>query len=166
MQQTTTDEHKAVQLLATGASQADVARELGVNRSTVCRWTQKEEVRARIEAEAQRLLEALPDVVEQTKRDLATANHLSRFIAGEEGATNQTRLTNPDHQLRFLEGAYRKQADLLRAAGVFASPAPSIVVQQVFNDNRTQVLSPTVVQVLGQHLSAVFADEQEEALEA
>ena len=159
--QPTATEQRAIQLLATGANQAEVAREIGVNRSTVCRWTQKEEVRAKIEAEAQRFLESLPDTVEQIKRDLSTANQLSKFIAGEEGAENRTRLTNPDHQLRFLENAYRKQGDLLRAAGILSSPAPSIVVQQVFNDNRTQVLSPTVIQVLGDHLKGLFDEPGE-----
>ncbi|MGE5254140.1 MAG: helix-turn-helix domain-containing protein, partial [Planctomycetaceae bacterium] len=58
---------EVVKRLAVGQTQADIARDFGLHRSQVSRFAKRADTRQFIEAEQMKLLEAVPDAVENVK---------------------------------------------------------------------------------------------------
>jgi transposase-like protein len=58
---------RVVKQLAPGQSQSSIAKEVGLNQSQVCRFANREDIRTLIEQEQARLLEVVPDAVENVK---------------------------------------------------------------------------------------------------
>jgi len=56
-----------VQRLAVGESQRSVAKEVGIDHSQINRFSNREDIRAIIEEEQMRLVEVVPDAVENVK---------------------------------------------------------------------------------------------------
>ena len=52
---------EVIQRLAIGETQASIARDVGLDRSQVCRFARREEIRPFIEREQMKLVEAVPD---------------------------------------------------------------------------------------------------------
>ena len=75
----TAEEQKAIQLLAEGMPQEDIAKELGVSQSTISRLAKRKQ--EAIQKEAERLVDMLPDIIEQMARDIKTSNELSKALA-------------------------------------------------------------------------------------
>ncbi len=58
---------EVVKLLAVGESQANIAKQFGLDQSQVSRFASKDEIGQLIEEEQMRLAEAIPDVVHNVK---------------------------------------------------------------------------------------------------
>ncbi len=198
----TKQEKNAIELLATGAPQAEVAQAIGVSQSAISRFAKKNQ--ETIQKESERLLEVLPSIIEQTIRDIKTSDELSKVLAEREPEelTNVKRdililerdgllknmmmeaiHTLPEYIhlnfrrkiledeyiakfspkltekmcIKLLELGYKKQSDILRALGILPATSQSIFIQNMIQKNTTNVLSPVVMQVLGEHLSKLTA---------
>ena len=133
-----------VKKLAIGKSQTGIAEQVGVDQSTISRFANKDEARARIEEEKLKLAEATPDAVQNVK-DLVTEMP-----------------TIPKDDIKRRELSYKASTDVLKATNIFPSPQ---FAHNIYNDNRIQTknnISPTVIRFIGQ--AAVNALENVEMI--
>lgn len=146
------DETKAVKLLAQGKSEKEVAIEVGKSQATISRL--KSNKREAIEAEISRFISTLPDITQQIMDDIKTSGKFSKVFSGEVDIEDlpQFLIENPILIKQFMELSYKKQADMLRALGVYPSTTPSIFVQNVFHSGSNVVISPAIMTILGEHL--------------
>ena len=192
-------ENQAIELLASGTPQVEVAEALGISQPSISRFAKKnQEI---IEKETEKLLKSLPDIMEQTLRDITTGNDISKLLADaapkvtaaksklldiEEAAVRAGGKKaadvkkSPEYRLakieleraeadlssrlspflldgktapKFLSLAYKKQADILRALGVFSAASQSIFIQNLIQKNTTNIISPAVMQVIGEYIN-------------
>ena len=156
-------EEQVIMLAATGISQGAVGEQLGISRPMVNKIINRDDNRERIEKETIKYLEALPDVTDQIKRDISTANTLSQIVAGERPIEDlpeffQKMKGGSSEALKYLEQQYKKQNDLLKATGILPSHAPSVFVQNLIQNNTTNVISPNVLEALGKIHNAEMED--------
>ena len=103
--------------LAIGESQNSIAKQIGVNQSTVSRFANKDEAQKLIEEEQLKLVEVLPDAVQNVK-DL---------VEEMKGI--------PKGDVKRRELSYKATTDVLKATNVFPSPQ---YAHNIFNDNSQQ----------------------------
>ena len=109
--------------LAIGESQTSIAKQVGVNQSTISRFANKDEAQILIEEEQLKLVEALPDAVKNVK-DL---------VEEMKGI--------PKDDIQRRELSYKATKDVLKATNVFPSPQ---YAHNIYNDNSQQtVISPS-----------------------
>lgn len=176
---------EVLQDLARGEQANHIAERVGVHESTISRLKSKDESKRIIEAEQQKLLAALPDIVQSTKEELQTLALLSRHYAGlpAEGAEgvierlsesvteiegeaatggkfSQTTTIKKDAAavMKYYQGGMRRMEKIMQSVGIFPSSSmPSVVFNQVYNDHRRQVaVNPTIIGAIGRHLDAEF----------
>ena len=130
-----------IQRLACGQSQNSISKRVGVSQQQICRIANKEDIKRCIEQEKARLIEIVPDAVQNVK-DLVTG---MKDI--------------PDHETKRKELAYKATRDVLKAVGLYPSP----FVMNVNNDNRQQtaVINPDVFQIIGRFLEESNKDTEE-----
>lgn len=105
---------------AAGATQQEIADQLGCNNGTVSRRLAKPEVRALIERlQAEVIEQAVPQAVDNIRYSV-----------------EQYRSTE-DAQLR--EHGYKASSRMLEMAGIWPSHTPSTLIQQIYNDNSTTI---------------------------
>ncbi len=196
----TLEEQQAIELLAAGTPQEEIAATLGVSQSTISRLSKRKQ--EDIQKQAEHLIEAMPSIVEQIKRDIETSNMLSTVLsqcppefadlriekAKLESEKKQdsdeyrdvvrresdilTQYTsklspffwdNPVLMLKFIDQSYKKQADIMRAAGILPAASQSIFIQQLIQNRSTTVFSPVVLNILGEHIRKALGEPIPEA---
>ena len=97
---------------------------MGVNQSTISRFANKDEAQVLIEEEQLKLVEALPDAVQNVK-DL---------VGAMKGI--------PKDDIKRRELSYKATKDVLKATNVFPSPQ---YAHNIYNDNseHNTVISPS-----------------------
>jgi predicted transcriptional regulator len=118
-----------VLLASTGCSQEEIAATMGVSQSTVSRRLQSEELKALIEKVQFELMEETATVA---KDNLVHA--IKSYKTSKE-----------DPQLR--EHGFKATQRVLESMGILPTHTQSVFIQQIFNDNRTQI-APVIRQVL------------------
>ena len=149
------------QELAQGTSQRKIEKITGVSQSQISRFKQAN-IEA-IEHETRKFITALPDIVDQTIRDIKTSNQVSKVLAGEEFAEDLNPLLLDSKTMNtFMQLSYKKQADILRAVGMFPSNSTSIAIQNIFQEGSQTVISPIVMSALGAHIAQNLEDTDNE----
>ena len=115
---------EVVHKLAVGESQTSIAEQVGVNQSTISRFANKDEAQVLIEEEQLKLVETLPDAVQNVK-DL---------VEEMKGI--------PKDDIKRRELSYKATKDVLKATNVFPSPQ---YAHNIYNDNseHNTVISPS-----------------------
>ncbi len=134
---------EVVKRLAAGEKHADIARDFGLHRSSVCRFARREDIRPFIEQEQMKLVEAVPDAVENVKELVREMKDI------------------PKGDTKRRELSYRASLDTLKAVGIMPSPIQSQVITTIYNDQRNQIISPVVQNVLNRltpHSSGPFRE--------
>jgi hypothetical protein len=135
--------------LAKGTPQRAIAAQTGMSQPTVCRINNKH--KELIQTEQAKLIEkTLTKIADRTIREIEHVNTLSNDDL--MSATNQQALARID----------KKEDAILKATGINASHAPSIHIQQIFNDNSTTLISPEVTDLLGDKLNSIIEADYEE----
>jgi len=129
--------------MATGKPQADIAREIGITPASVCRFVNRADIKQEVEKEAMRLLEAVPDAVQNVK-DL---------VQGMKDI--------PYEDYKNRELAYKASIKLLEIAGIANSQVQNQIMINILNDNRTSI-SPTIETLINQLLSGFPKDPLED----
>lgn len=148
---------KAITALAGGASRNDVARMLGLNRHTVNKWANKEEIQAEIQAQAAALLQLAPKAVEiKAKTIQAGKKALEKEMAGDDAREGR------GNDLKMITVANSAADTVLQTAGILpshyqAGGASSLM----FIDARSVHVTGTVGELLRRHFGSVT----EEAIE-
>jgi len=109
---------KVVNMLAVGEPQTSIAEQIGVNQSTISRFANKDEAQVLIEEEQLKLVEVLPDAVQNVK-DLV-----------------EEIIDIPNDDIKRRELSYKATKDVLKATNVFPSPQYA----HIYNDNRQQTV--------------------------
>jgi len=146
-------------LLSTGTmTHADIAGAIGVDRQSVTRVNKKH--REIIEQAHAALIErALPVSVERTLEEIETAAALQKTLTGK-GLNSTILKTNSDIS-DYLRRVDKKEEMLMKSVGIAPSHAPSIHVQNIYNDNRGTILSPVVGQLLQGRMAEMTADVED-----
>ncbi len=120
---------EVIHKLAVGEPQTSIAKQIGVDQSTISRFANKDEAQKLIEEEKQKLVEVLPDAVQNVK-DLVL---------------EMKDIPKGDNKNREL--SYKATTDVLKATNVFPSPQ---YAQNIYNDNsqQTTVISSAFQQFL------------------
>lgn len=105
-----------------------------------------------VEAQTAKILELIPDVVDQYKHDIMIAGKLQRHISGDNLVNPSPVLNDPRSMNDFLKRVDIIKVQLLKAAGLIAPVAANVQVQQVFNQNNTNILDPALFSALGSFL--------------
>ncbi len=108
---------KVAKMIAVGEPQTSIAKQIGVDQSTISRFANKDEAQKLIEEEKQKLVEVLPDAVQNVK-DLVL---------------EMKDIPKGDNKNREL--SYKATTDVLKATNVFPSPQ---YAQNIYNDNSQQ----------------------------
>ena len=108
---------EVIQRLSCGESQHSIAKLIGIDQSGISRFASKEEIKRLIEQERFRLVEVVPDAVQNVK-DL---------VVGMKDI--------PKHEVKQRELAYKATRDVLKSVGIFPSPSFNF---NTYNDNRQQ----------------------------
>ena len=119
---------EVVQRLACGQSQGSIAKLVGVSQQHISRFANKEEIKSLINRDQARLIDALPDAIENVKS----------LIRGFKDI--------PAHEQKQRELAYKATRDLLRSVGILPTQTPKTNVLD--NDRRQQAILPEVLQML------------------
>ncbi len=112
--------------LAVGENKAAIARDFGLHRSDVSRFAKREDILPLIEHEQMKLVEAVPDAVENVKELVREMKDI------------------PKGDTKRRELSYRASLDTLKAVGIMPSPIQSQVITTIYNDQRNQVIAPVV----------------------
>jgi len=128
----TTTELQAISLRAAGQSQQAIAAQTGIPQQTVSRLSQKhKDIIA--EQQARLVEQTLSTIVKRTIREVQTANSID--------------CQDKDSQ-EFLKRVDAKELILLKSVGIAPSHAPSIHIQQIYNDHSKTLLSPIISDML------------------
>ena len=165
--------------LAKGERQADIAREFGFSTGTISKINRKHS--KLVEIETYKLLKALPDITENTIRDIQTLNKVSKVLAGEqdqstlsEAFKTNTVIYNKDGAVykeesglntplvsAFITATKKTQKEILQAVGILPSPITNQNNQ--FNiltqNNNMEVVNPSVLKAIGKHILDITSDE-------
>ncbi len=127
---------EVVKRLAVGENKAAIARDFGVHRSQVSRFAKREDIRPFIEHEQMKLVEVVPDAVENVKELVREMKDI------------------PKRDTKRRELSYRASMDTLKAVGIMPSPVQSQVITTIYNDQRNQIIAPAVWELINK-LSAL-----------
>ena len=117
---------QVVKELAVGKSQKAISKEVGLNQSSVCRFANREDISKRIEQEKHRLIEAVPDAVDNIKGLVQEMKNL------------------PKSDIKGRELAYKASKDVLKAVGLLPSP----INQTLINIQNKPILSDNIMKLL------------------
>ncbi len=108
--------------LAVGETQTSIAKQIGVNQSTISRFANKDEAQKLIEEEQLKLVETVPDAVQNVKDLVEEMKDI------------------PKDDTKRRELSYKATTDVLKATNVFPSPQ---YAHNIYNDNSNNNLLMT-----------------------
>ncbi len=114
--------NKVIHQLAVGETQTNIAKQVGVDRSQISRFANKDEVKARLEEEQIKLAEVAPDAVQNVKDLVEEMKDI------------------PKDDIKRRELSYKASKDTLKAVGLFPTPQYAHSLTNIFNDNRQQTV--------------------------
>ncbi|GAX59905.1 Helix-turn-helix protein, YlxM/p13 domain protein [Candidatus Scalindua japonica] len=129
--------NQVVEMLTVGETHTNIAKQIGVERSTISKFSSKDEVRELIEQEQMKLAEVLPDAVQNVKDLVEEMKEI------------------PKDDIKRRELSYKATKDTLKATGLFPSPQ---FANNIFNDNRQQnaYTSPDFIEMCRNHIDEVM----------
>ena len=110
---------EVIHKLAVGEPQSSIAEQVGVNQSTISRFANKDEAQVLIEEEKLKLVEVLPDAVQNVKDLVEEMKDI------------------PKDDIKRRELSYKATTDVLKATNVFPSPQ---YAHNIYNDNSQQII--------------------------
>lgn len=137
---TTVDKYHVVQSLASGKTVSAVSAELGHSRETINKV--KAERRDQIERETAKYLQSLPKAVDQQVQLINQFDTVSSI----------------DDPTRF-KACVQAGQDMLKAVGILPTNANSIAIKNIYNDNRSVILSDNISQILSKLIPHMVDDD-------
>jgi hypothetical protein len=134
---------KIVNAIAVGHTEHETAGIVGVARSTVSNYKRDPEIRALIDEAQTRL--AKESAVNIVETDIAVIKRAHKILAKDKYDTKAVSLLN-DTGLMDLYTKISKRVG--QAIGIFNTPAPSLFIQNMYQDNRSQAIAPNVLTLI------------------
>lgn len=140
-------EQKTVEMLAQGVPASQIAKQFHVTRNTVNKF--KKRNKEKIEEEAQKYLDALPDLVQHDIDEINDYYEISQNLRTE--LKNETSKYNLKALQDYCSYVDKRITDIKKSIGLYSSNNPGLVFQQlnVFS-NKTSELAPIISKLLGQ----------------
>ncbi len=134
--------NEALEKIAAGRPTTAIAKDYSVDPSTISKLKKRNQ--EYIEKLALQLAETVaPKYVQRITTDICTAKKLSKYINNPKKNRNNTKLQNEQDILTFLRDTNKVGADIMRSLGIFPAQSPSLVIQNIYQDQRQQtVISP------------------------
>jgi hypothetical protein len=135
-----------------GKTVQELAEEYAIEPQSVRNVLKKPRSREIIEQETKKLLGLVPEITQQLAADLKLGTRLTNMMVKPESEPElltQSMFAETKDVMDFLKLNYKKQQDIMKAMGIFPSNSTNVFIQQIYNDNRKQVLSPEVFKALG-----------------
>jgi hypothetical protein len=135
-----------------GKSVKQLGEEFALSPQSVSKVLKKPKSREIIESETKKLLGLVPEITEQLAADLKLGTRLTNMMVRPESEPEllaDSCFRDTKDVMDFLKLNYKKQQDIMKAMGIFPSNSTNVFIQQIYNDNRKQVLSPEVFKALG-----------------
>ena len=123
------------------ANTPSIAKDVGLSQSQVYRFGNREDIKARIEQEQMKLLQGMPDAVK----------NVQALVGGLENAK--------DKDERRL--CYEASREVLKVAGILATPTQSTFVHQLYKQQNNPMLSPVIQALIETHNKNMMFDRQE-----
>ena len=121
---------EVVKRLAVGESQSSISKAVGLHRSQVSRFANREDIQAFIEQEQKRLLEVVPDAVENVKRLVREMKKI------------------PKKENKRRELSFKASSDVLKSVGILPSPVQSQTLVNIYQKNINQFIPPVIQKLL------------------
>lgn len=135
-------------LRAQGASIRDISASVGLSINAVHHRVHKPDLKRFIQNLSEQLARQTGEtLLENHRLALDAANRAWQEIARQETPEDAAKLATANKDL--LELADKKEKRAGQAMGIFASPTPSIFLQQIFTGPSQVVLSANVMQMFG-----------------
>jgi len=137
---------EVIQRLAHGESPLVIAPDLNICKKTV--YNIKNNNKDKIEKEAQRYLDALPDIVEHDLSEIKDYKIISEKL--RDALKNEKDTENLKALQEYCSYIDKRITDIKRSVGLYSSTAPSLVFQQlnVISKGNHELL-PVIQQLLG-----------------
>lgn len=127
-----------IKQLAVGTPQREIAEQVGLDRSQISRFANKQDVKKFIEQEQMRLLDVVPDAVE------SVMELIRDFKDTPKENTGQRKLI------------YKAISDVLKSVGLFTTPVQSQTLINIYDDASQTIFSPEVLEILRNHHSDII----------
>ena len=125
-----------VKQLAVRTPQAVIAEQVGLSQPSISRFANKEDVRAFIEQEQLKLVEVVPDAVENVK---SLVKEMKKI---------------PKKENKRRELSYKASTDVLKSVGVLPTPVQSQTLVNIYQDNK-QLIPPIIQKLLDEHMKKI-----------
>ncbi|MDD5722640.1 MAG: hypothetical protein PHY29_02745 [Syntrophales bacterium] len=133
---------------AHGYASREVARQTGVSPSTVQRRLRAPEIRAAVERLHDELMStSLAEAANNIKHMIHSYQEPGLHVIKRARDGSTTEMQVFDEQLR--EHGFRASMEMLRSVGILPSQGTAILIQNIYNDNRTEAIPPEITTLLG-----------------
>jgi len=124
---------EVIHKLAIGEPQTSIAKQVGVDQSTISRFAKEDENIQLIEEERGKLVKVLPSAVQNVKDLVEEMKDI------------------PKDDIKRRELSYKASKDVMKATSIFPSPQ---YAHNIYNDNRTQtVVEPKIMKLFSTDLA-------------
>ncbi len=142
---------EAIASLEARNTQTATATTTGIPQQTVSRLNRKHKTLIQ-EQQAKLVEQTLDTITGRTIQEIAAAKHLTDVLTqpgGKDNPTiNKTILTDQEDIHKFLTRVDKKEEMILKSVGIAPSHAPSILIQNILNDNRSMTISPVIKELI------------------
>ena len=133
------EQGKNIRLRSKGISKTVACNAVGVHPTTAYRWESREDVRANIEALAQKYIAKLPDAIKLGHDLIDAGNNAEK---------------TPEND-KILKLAAEESRLMRQAVGIAPSHSPSVVINNLVLGNQLNVLMPSIQRLLDQHSDVI-----------
>jgi len=134
---------EVVQRLAVGERPKSIAKDVGLHPSQIYRFAKREDIKPFIEQEQIRLLEVVPDAVENVKELVREMKDI------------------PKEEIKRRELSYKASLDTLKAAGIIPSSVQSQIITNIYQENNL-IVSPVVQEIISKHVKSLTFEGHKE----
>lgn len=155
-QQLQTNITKAASLYANGSDQLQIGKQLGVTQQTVSNYLSTTDAKKIIETETAKLMSKLDVITDNTITQINTSKQIHNAIAGRDDLPTvftDNGKTDLNAAIKYCESVAKREDKILQGMGILPSNNQSVVIQNIYNDNRQLQLDPAILAAIGQHLN-------------
>jgi hypothetical protein len=121
---------QVVQGLVAGKSRAEIGRAVGISRSQVSRFANRQDIQKECEAQYERLMESVEDAVKNLAREVKGMKEI------------------PKEDTKNRELAYKASLKVLESAGILPSGTQSPVMVNIINGGKSRQIPPEIAEFL------------------
>ena len=128
---------EVVKRIAIGESQRSISKDVGLNQSQISRFVRREDVKGFIEEEQIKLVEVVPDAVENIKELVREMKEI------------------PKKDIKRRELSLKASMETLKAVGIMSSHVQSQVITNIYHQTN-YFQNPLLQEVLHRHLKSLM----------